>query len=82
MMNYELFKKVVAEKFMRYMPPEFQKFRLDVHAITKVNQTLDALNIIPTGNSDWKVSTILYINQMYKHYQDIGDIQEVFQKVA
>ena len=82
MMNYDLFKEVVAEKFMSYMVPEFRDYNLDVHAVTKVNQTLDALNIIPTGDSEWKVSPTLYINQMYKHYQDCGDIQEVFLKAA
>ena len=82
MMNYELFKEVVAEKFLNYMAPEFRDYNLDVHAVTKVNQTLDALNIIPTGNSDWKVSPTLYINQMYKHYQDCGDLQEVLQMAA
>jgi hypothetical protein len=82
MMNYELFKEVVAEKFMSYMAPEFRDYNLDVHAVTKVNQTLDALNIISIGNSDWKVSPTLYINQMYEHYQDCGDLKEVFQKAA
>lgn len=82
MMNYELFKEVVAEKFMSYMAPEFQNYSLDIHAVTKVNQTLDAMNIIPKGDSEWKVSPTLYINQMYKHYEDCGDLQEVLQKAA
>lgn len=82
MMNYELFKEVVAEKLMSYMPQEFRDYKLDVHAVTKVNQTLDALNIIPTDNSDWKVSPTLYINQMYNHYQACGELQEVLQKAA
>lgn len=82
MMNYELFKEVVAEKFMSYMVPEYRNYSLDVHAVTKVNQTLDAMNIIPKGDSEWKVSPTLYINQMYKHYEDCGDLQEVLQKAA
>jgi len=82
MMNYELFKEVVAEKFMSFMPTGFHEFVLDVHAVTKVNQTMDALNIIPAGDNEWKVSPTLYINQMYKHYQDCGDMQEVFLKAA
>ena len=82
MMNYELFKEVVAEKFMSYMAPEFQNYSLDIHAVTKVNQTLDAMNIIPKGDSEWKVSPTLYINQMYKHYQECGDLQEVLRKAV
>ncbi len=82
MMNYELFKELVAENFMSYMPTEYHGFSLDVHPVTKVNQTLDSLNLIPTDNSDWKVSPTLYINQMYKHYQECGILQEVFQRAA
>lgn len=82
MMNYELFKELVAKNFMSYMAPEFQDYSLDIHSVTKVNQTLDAMNIIPKDDSEWKVSPTLYINQMYKHYQECGILQEVLQRAA
>jgi len=81
-MNYELFKKLVEERFMHCMPQELQDYSVNVHTVAKVNQNLDALNIIPPDNSEWKVSPTLYINQMYKHYQECGDLQEVLQKAA
>jgi len=48
MMNYEIFKEVVKEKFMDYMPEKFKGMEL--------------------------VATI-YINDMYKKYQDCGDLE-------
>lgn len=38
MMNYELFKEVVAEKFKEFMPEEYRDYKVDVHSVTKVNQ--------------------------------------------
>jgi hypothetical protein len=81
-MNYDLFKEAVTEKFMSYMSADLQDYSINVHTVTKVNQTLDALNIIPPENNEWKVSPTLYLNEMYKHYQECGDLQMVLQKAA
>ena len=43
MMNYEIFKEVVAEKFMDYMPEQYQGMRLRVEPVNKVNKVLDGL---------------------------------------
>ena len=41
MMNYEIFKEVVVEKFKDYLPKEYQRMELSVRPIDKVNVTLD-----------------------------------------
>ena len=33
MMNYEIFKEVVAEKFMDYLPAQYQGMKIDVHPV-------------------------------------------------
>ena len=43
MMNYEIFKEVVAEKFMDYMPEQYQGMRLRVEPFNKVNKVLDGI---------------------------------------
>ena len=45
MMNYEIFKEVVKEKFMDYMPDSFKGMELIVRPAEKVNMTYDAINI-------------------------------------
>lgn len=62
MMNYELFKEVVAEKFKEFMPAEYRNYTMDVHSVNKVNQSMDALNLIPTGDERLSASPTIYIN--------------------
>lgn len=41
MMNYEIFKEVVKEKFMDYMPDNFKGMELVVMPVEKVNMTYE-----------------------------------------
>ena len=43
MMNYEIFKEVVKEKFMDQMPEKFKGMELVVEPVEKVNVTLDGI---------------------------------------
>ena len=43
MMNYEIFKEVVKEKFMDYMPEKFKGMELVAEPVEKVNVTLDGI---------------------------------------
>ncbi len=82
MMNYELFKEVVAEKILGYMPSEYQISKVEIHAVSKVNQTLDGLNIIPADERSTKVTPTIYVNKMYEHYKECNDLEEVLQTAA
>jgi hypothetical protein len=73
MMNYEIFKEVVAEKFMDYMPTQYKDMKMEIRPVDKVNVTLDGLNLV--GEGDITVTPIIYINDMYEHYQIIDDLQ-------
>lgn len=81
-MNYDLFKEVVAEKFKEFMPEEYKDYKVDVHSITKVNQTMDGINLVPTGGDRLSTSPTIYINNMYEHYKECEDLQEVLQSAA
>ncbi|BCJ96351.1 hypothetical protein acsn021_39200 [Anaerocolumna cellulosilytica] len=80
MMNYEIFKEVLAEKFLDYMPAEYQNMKLEIHPVDKVNVTLDGLNLITEG--DTRVTPTIYINDIYAQYQKNNDLQEVLQTAA
>ena len=79
MMNYEIFKEVVAEKFMDYLPEQYKDMRLDVHAVDKVNMTMDGLTLM---GDEVKVSPTIYINDMYEQYEHTDNLQEVLQTAA
>ena len=81
MMNYEIFKEVVAEKFMDYMPEKYQGMRLRVEPVNKVNKVLDGITLVGS-EAGRSVSPTLYINHMYEHYLETENLQEVLQSAA
>lgn len=64
MMNYEIFKEVVKEKFMDYMPDNFKGMELVVMPVEKVNMTYDGISIRgkDTNISPTIISTICMRN--------------------
>lgn len=78
MLSYEEFKEIVMQKFMEYMPEEYQHYDLETHRVNKVNQEMDGIIIRVPGN----IAPTLYINQMYKTYTNEGDLEAVFQTAA
>jgi hypothetical protein len=82
MMNYELFKEVVAEQILGFMPSEYQNSRVEINSVAKVNQIFDGLNIIPQIGGNTKVFPTIYVNTMYEHLKECGDLEEVLRKAA
>ena len=80
MMNYEVFKAVVKENFLRYLPEEYRDADVDIWPTQKVNRTLDALSV-HKGNGRQVLPTI-YVNDMYEHYRACGDLETVFRDAA
>ena len=66
MMDYEIFKAVVKEKFLSYMPEQYRDAAVDIRPSRKVNRTLDALTVVPKDDS--RIFPTIYINDMYGHY--------------
>lgn len=79
MMDYEIFKEVVIDKFKDYLPDEFSDMKIETSEVRKVNRTLDAINIIGNSKGSSVVPTI-YINDMYDMYQKTNDIDKVLSK--
>ena len=62
MMNYEIFKEVVKEKFMDYMPEKFKGMELVAEPVEKINVTLDGIILREEGRN---ISPTIYINDMH-----------------
>jgi hypothetical protein len=83
MMNYEIFKEVVAEKFKDYLPAQYQDMTLRVENVNKINKTLDGITLVDDSIAvGGNVSPTIYINDMYEHYLDTENLQEVLQSAA
>lgn len=81
MMDYEIFKEVVKESFLPYMPKGYQDMEVRVTPVDKVNRKLDGLSLL-AENEKTMVSPTLYINDMYEKYSKTGDLQATLREAA
>lgn len=81
MMNYEIFKEVVAEKFKSYLPSQYQDMKVRVESVNKVNRNLDGITLV-SDDPGRNVSPTIYINDMYEHYLKTENLQAVLEKAA
>ena len=81
MMDYEIFKDVVTEKFLSYMPKDYQGMEVKVASVEKVNRKLDGLSLL-LPDSERMISPTIYINDIYEEYLRTGDLQESLQNAA
>lgn len=79
MMKYEIFKEVVAEQFLSYMPDDFANHKVEVNSVAKVNRTEDRLQLFPPDGVDVQVIPSISINQMHEDYQKHGDLKEALE---
>ena len=81
MMNYEIFKEVVAEKFKSYLPERYQNMELRVESVNKVNRVMDGITLID-HSAEKNISPTIYINNMYDHCLHTENLQKVLQDAA
>ena len=81
MMDYEIFKEVVKESFLSYMPKGYQDMEVRVTTVDKVNRKLDGLSLL-AQNENTMISPTLYINDMYEKYSKTGDLQATLREAA
>ena len=81
MMDYEIFKEVVAEKMPSFLPGELRGREVMIHPVDKINQTVDGLILKMDGENE-KVSPTIYLNDMYEHYKQFGDLQLTLETVG
>lgn len=81
MMDYEIFKEVVKEGFLSYMPKSYQDMEVRVVPVDKVNRKLDGLSLL-AKNEKTTISPTLYINDMYEKYLMTGDLQSTLREAA
>ena len=81
MMDYEMFKEVVKESFLSYMPGSYRGMEVRVDPVNKVNRTLDGLSLL-AKNEETMISPTLYINDRYEKYSSTGDLQATLREAA
>lgn len=82
MMDYELFKEVVTETLLSHMPDELAGYSLRADRTGKVNETLDALHLVPPSCPPDSLYPTVYLNYMYEEYKKSGDLQATLELAA
>lgn len=82
MMDYEMFKDVVREKLMSHMPDELAGYSLRADRTGKVNETLDALHLVPPDCLPDRLYPTVYLNHVYEEYKKSGNLQETLELAA
>ena len=80
MMDYEVFREVVKENFLDYMPKKYQGMEVRVDSVQKINRKLDGMSLYSEGAHS--ISPTIYISDMYKDYFTTGSLKETMQNAA
>lgn len=83
-MNYESFKAEVEQKFLGFMPKEYQGMKVRISQTIKVNEKLDGLTLIDKSDNAGARKTFptIYINHMYEDYMLTMDFDDCMKRVA
>lgn len=79
-MDYMQFKEAVLNNIKRYLPETYQEWELKTEMIYKVNETMDALTILPKEGEG--ASPMLYLNHFYSYYQSGMTIDSILNMIA
>ena len=81
MMNYEIFKEIVAEKIKDYLPENLSGMDIKANSTQKVNVALDAITLV-NNEEGQKISPTIYINHLYDEYKRTEDLERCLSKAA
>lgn len=80
MMNYEEFKAQVVDTFATYLPKKYEKCKIKVSVIPKINMEMEAINVDCQG--DIMAQPTLYLQGLYKEYIDSRSLEDVLKSAA
>ena len=79
MMDYTMFKELVNDKFMDYMPDHMKNGELKIMQVNKTNGTKDGLNVY---QPDSNVAPTLYVDDLYEQFKETEDFERVLKSAA
>lgn len=82
MMEYEVFKKVIAERIKEFLPPVFNTYNVEITTVTKVNQKKDTLLIMPQEQDLFAAMPNIYLDDMYEAFKLRQNMDEILSFIA
>ena len=79
MMDYTMFKELVNDRFMDYMPEEHKKGRVSINKVNKINGSKDGLSIYQEND---KGAPTIYVDDMYEKFKHNDDLEATLKEFA
>lgn len=79
MMDYTMFKELVKDKFMDYMPENFKTGDLRINKVNKINGSKDGLSIYMDGA---KGAPTIYLDDVYERFKKSENLEQTFKEAA
>lgn len=77
--TFDEFKQEIADNIKEYLPDKYADSTVQVNAVQKNNETLDALTIT---SPDSNMSPTIYLNSFYEDYQNGRDMDDILDSIA
>lgn len=79
MMDYTMFKELVNDKFMDYMPEKYKNGRMSINKVNKINGSKDGLSIYQEND---KGAPTIYVDDMYEKFKHNDDLEATLKEFA
>ncbi|MCI6012771.1 MAG: DUF5688 family protein [Firmicutes bacterium] len=82
-MNYERFKRKMAEQILEFLPEEKKNWTVRMEKVTKVNRVLDGMVLMPPQNGQDAVPGLtFYMEEYYEMFRKGKPLEEILQYIA
>ena len=81
-MNYEQFKNVITQNIKKYLPEEFQNYRVEIQEIRKIGEEKEALLVTPQKTDGTRMFPNIYLDDLYREFSRTGNMLQIFQIIA
>ena len=78
-MTFDEFKQEIADNIKEYLPDKYVDSTVQVNAVQKNNETLDALTVT---SPDSNMTPAIYLNSYYEDYQNGRDMDDILDSIA
>ena len=82
MMDYKLFKKIIEERILDYLPPIFADAEVKVNKVNKINEEKDALIVLLKGDDMFYAAPTIYLDDAYEGFSENEDLEEILHTIA
>ena len=82
MMNYELFKKIAAQRVLDFMPEDFAGYTPDIRPVNKINGVKDGFCLMPPEHKKNRAIPTLYLDELYEDFSQDEDMDRVLSCAA